>query len=104
MSELHNKRHEHFVEKLSLADFHGSPERAADVLGAVRVAAGRAHRSYSEIAILCAAMSAATFSGESAPSPPETGSGQAFVAYLRSPPAIAMIKVKGVNPGWDREK
>ena len=32
-SELHNKRPEHFVDKLSLADFCASLEHAADVLG-----------------------------------------------------------------------
>ena len=32
-SELRNKRHERFVDKLSLADFCVSLERAADVLG-----------------------------------------------------------------------
>jgi hypothetical protein len=32
-SELHNKRPEHFVDKLSLADFYASLERAAGVLG-----------------------------------------------------------------------
>ena len=31
-SELRNKRHERFVDKLSLADFCASLERAADVL------------------------------------------------------------------------
>ena len=32
-SELRNKRSEHFVDKLSLADFYASLERADDVLG-----------------------------------------------------------------------
>ena len=32
-SELRNKRHEHFVDKLALADFYASLEHAADVLG-----------------------------------------------------------------------
>jgi hypothetical protein len=32
-SKLRNKRPEHFVDKLSLADFYASLERAADVLG-----------------------------------------------------------------------
>ncbi len=32
-SELHNKKPEHFVDKLALADFYASLERAADVLG-----------------------------------------------------------------------
>jgi hypothetical protein len=32
-SELRNKRPEHFVDKLALADFYASLEHAADVLG-----------------------------------------------------------------------
>jgi len=32
-SELRNKRHEHFVDKLALAAFYASLEYAADVLG-----------------------------------------------------------------------
>jgi hypothetical protein len=32
-SKLHNKRSEHFVDKLSLADFYASLKHAADVLG-----------------------------------------------------------------------
>jgi len=32
MSELRNKRPEHFVDKLSLADFYASLEHAADLL------------------------------------------------------------------------
>jgi len=32
-NELRNKRPEHFVDKLSLADIHASLEHAADVLG-----------------------------------------------------------------------
>ena len=32
-NELRNKRPEHFVDKLSLADFYASLERAAGVLG-----------------------------------------------------------------------
>jgi len=32
-SKLHNKRPEHLVDKLSLADFYASLEHAADVLG-----------------------------------------------------------------------
>ena len=35
-SELHNKRPEHFVDKLSLAEIHASLERAADVLRTVK--------------------------------------------------------------------
>ena len=33
MSELRNERPEHFVDKLSLADFYASLEHAADLLG-----------------------------------------------------------------------
>jgi hypothetical protein len=32
-SELHNKKPEHFVDKLALAEFYASLESAADVLG-----------------------------------------------------------------------
>ena len=35
-NELRNKRPEHFVDKLSLADVHASLEHAADVLGQKR--------------------------------------------------------------------
>jgi hypothetical protein len=35
-NELRNKRPEHFVNKLSLADIHTSFERAADVLNTVK--------------------------------------------------------------------
>jgi hypothetical protein len=35
-TELRNKRPEHFVDKLSLADVHASLERAADVLSTVK--------------------------------------------------------------------
>jgi glutathione S-transferase len=35
-SELGNKRPEHFVDKLALADFYASLEHAADVLGQKR--------------------------------------------------------------------
>ena len=35
-NDLRNKRPEHFVDKLSLADIHASLERAADVLSTVR--------------------------------------------------------------------
>jgi hypothetical protein len=35
-NELRNKRPEHFVDRLSLADIHASLERAADVLSRVR--------------------------------------------------------------------
>jgi hypothetical protein len=34
-NELRNKRPEHFVDKVSLADIHSSLERAADVLSTV---------------------------------------------------------------------
>ena len=34
-NELRNKRPEHFVDKLSLADIHSSLERASDVLSTV---------------------------------------------------------------------
>ena len=35
-NELRNKRPEHFVDKLSLAEIHASLERAADVLRTVK--------------------------------------------------------------------
>jgi len=35
-AELRNKRPEHFIDKLSLADVHTSLERAADVLSTVK--------------------------------------------------------------------
>jgi len=35
-NELRNKRPEHFVDKLSLADIHTSLERAADVLSTLK--------------------------------------------------------------------
>ena len=35
-NELRNKRPEHFVDKLSLADIHACLERAADVLSRVK--------------------------------------------------------------------
>ena len=35
-NELRNKRPEHFVDKLSLADIHASLERAADVLSTIK--------------------------------------------------------------------
>ena len=35
-SKLRNKRPEHFVDKLSLADIHTSLERAADVLSTLK--------------------------------------------------------------------
>ena len=47
-NELRNKRPEHFVDKLSLADVHASLERAADVLSTVKGSQerGRQHRRY----------------------------------------------------------
>ena len=42
-NELRNKRPEHFVDRLSLADIHASLERAADVLGTVKGSQAR-HR------------------------------------------------------------
>jgi hypothetical protein len=35
-NELRNKRPEHFVDKLAMADIHASLERAADVLSTVK--------------------------------------------------------------------
>jgi hypothetical protein len=35
-NELRNKRPEHFIDRLSLADIHASLERAADVLSRVK--------------------------------------------------------------------
>ena len=35
-NELRNKRPEHFIDKLSLADVHASLERVADVLSTVK--------------------------------------------------------------------
>src|SRR5262249_507013 len=40
-NELRNKRPEHFVDKLSLADVHASLERAADVLSTVKSSQAR---------------------------------------------------------------
>ena len=42
-NELRNKRPEHFVDKLSLADIRASLERAADVLSTVKGSQAR-HR------------------------------------------------------------
>ena len=42
-NELRNKRPEHFVDRLSLADIHASLERAADVLSTVKGSQAR-HR------------------------------------------------------------
>src|SRR5215471_9622213 len=41
-NELRNKRPEHFVDQLSLADVHASLERAADVLSTVKGSQARA--------------------------------------------------------------
>ena len=43
-NELRNKRPEHFVDKLSLADIHASLERAADVLSTVKGSQARARQ------------------------------------------------------------
>jgi hypothetical protein len=43
-NELRNKRPEHFVDQLSLADFHASLERAADVLSTVKGSRRRQRR------------------------------------------------------------
>ena len=43
LAALRNKRPEHFVDKLSLADIHASLERAADVLSTVKGSQAR-HR------------------------------------------------------------
>jgi pantothenate kinase-related protein Tda10 len=40
-SELRSKRSEYFVDKLSLADFYASLERAAEILGQKRRVRGR---------------------------------------------------------------
>ena len=43
-NELRNKRPEHFVDKLSLADVHASLERVADVLSRVKQYSRRPER------------------------------------------------------------
>ena len=43
-NELRNKRPEHFVDKLSLADIHASLERAADVLSTVKGSQAQGHQ------------------------------------------------------------
>src|SRR5262249_60779590 len=43
-NELRNKRPEHFVDRLSLADIHASLERAADVLSRVKEGSRRPQR------------------------------------------------------------
>jgi hypothetical protein len=45
-SELHNKKPEHFVDKLSLADFYASLERAADVLSTVKGSQARGRQRH----------------------------------------------------------
>ena len=42
-NELRNKRPEHFVDKLSLADFYASLEHAADVIGQKANGRSRTH-------------------------------------------------------------
>jgi hypothetical protein len=44
-NELRNKRPEHFVDKLSLADVHASLERAADVLSTVKGSQARGRQA-----------------------------------------------------------
>ena len=43
-NELRNKRPEHFVDRLSLADINASLERAADVLSGVKQCSRRPRR------------------------------------------------------------
>jgi hypothetical protein len=43
-NELRNKRPEHFIDKLPLADVHASLERAADVLSTVKGSRGGRQR------------------------------------------------------------
>ena len=45
-NELRNKRPEHFVDKLSLADIHACLERAANVLSRVKGSQARARQRY----------------------------------------------------------
>jgi hypothetical protein len=45
-NELRNKRPEHFVDKLSLADIHASLERAADVLSMVKSSQARGRQRH----------------------------------------------------------
>src|SRR5262245_44859039 len=45
-NELRNKRPEHFVDKLSLADVHASLERAADVLSTVKGSQARGRQRH----------------------------------------------------------
>jgi hypothetical protein len=45
-NELRNKKPEHFVDKLSLADVHASLERAADVLSTVKGSQARGRQRH----------------------------------------------------------
>ena len=45
-NELRDKRPEHFVDKLSLADIHTSLERAADVLSTVKGSQARGRQRH----------------------------------------------------------
>ena len=45
-NELRNKRPEHFVDKLSLADVHAFLERAADVLSTVKGSQARGRQRH----------------------------------------------------------
>jgi hypothetical protein len=45
-NELRNKRPEHFVDRLSLADIHASLERAAGVLNTVKGSRARGHQRH----------------------------------------------------------
>jgi hypothetical protein len=45
-NELRNKRPEHFIDNLSLADVHGSLERAADVLSTVKGSKARGRQRH----------------------------------------------------------
>ena len=42
-NELRNKRPEHFIDKVAMADIHASLERAADVLSTVKGSQARHH-------------------------------------------------------------
>ena len=45
-NELRNKRPEHFVDKVAMADIHASLERAADVLSTVKGSRARDHQQH----------------------------------------------------------
>jgi len=45
-NELRNKRPEHFVDKLSMADIHACLERAADVLTTVKGSSSRGRQRH----------------------------------------------------------